>query len=74
MKSIGFIGAGNMASAIIGGIVKSNLISPNKIIASALRDSTLERVSKNFGINTTKNSKDVVTNSDIVFIAVRTYH
>ena len=71
MKSIGFIGAGNMASAIIGGIVKSNLISPNKIIASALRDSTLERVSKNFGINTTKNSKDVVTNSDIVFIAVK---
>ena len=71
MKSIGFIGAGNMASAIIGGIVKSNLISSNKIIASALRDSTLERVSKNFGINTTKNSKDVVTNSDIVFIAVK---
>ena len=71
MKSIGFIGAGNMASAIIGGIVKSNLINPNKIIASALSDSTLERVSKSFGINTTKNSKEVVKNSDIVFVAVK---
>ncbi|CDA11150.1 pyrroline-5-carboxylate reductase [Intestinibacter bartlettii CAG:1329] len=28
MKKIGFIGAGNMAGAIIGGIVESNLVKP----------------------------------------------
>ena len=71
MKNIGFIGAGNMASAIIGGILKSNLISNKNIIASALSDSTLERVSNNWKINTTKDSKEVVRNSDIIFVAVK---
>ena len=32
---VGFIGAGNMASAMIGGIINSKLLSPSNIIASA---------------------------------------
>ena len=30
---IGFIGAGNMAGAIIGGVVKSNLVKSENVIA-----------------------------------------
>jgi pyrroline-5-carboxylate reductase len=32
MKKIGFIGAGNMASAIAGGIISSGIASPSEII------------------------------------------
>ena len=32
MKKIGFIGAGNMAGAIIGGIIKSNLVESQNVI------------------------------------------
>ena len=71
MKRIGFIGAGNMASAIIGGIINSKLLNPEQIIASALSDSTLERIKIDFGINTTKDSKEVVKNSDIIIVAVK---
>lgn len=71
MRNIGFIGAGNMASAIIGGIVKANLLQPENIIASALRDSTLERVNKEFGIKVTKDSQQVVKESDIIFVSVK---
>ena len=71
MRNIGFIGAGNMASAIIGGIVKSKLLQPENIIASALRDSTLERVNKEFGIKVTKDSQQVVKESDIIFVSVK---
>jgi len=37
---VGFIGAGNMASAMIGGILNSKLLSPSNIIASAKTDKT----------------------------------
>ena len=35
-KIIGFIGAGNMGSAMIGGIVHSELVTTSQIIASAI--------------------------------------
>ena len=70
-KTIGFIGSGNMAKAMIGGIVKSGLIAPNDITASDLKESSLEAMNKEFGINTTTDSKEVVKNSDIVVVAVK---
>lgn len=71
MKKIGFIGAGNMASAMIGGIVNSKLVEPNMVIASAYSQGTLDRIDANFGINTTKDSKEVTRTSDIVIVAVK---
>ena len=41
---VGFIGAGNMASAMIGGIINSKLLSPSNIIASAKTDKTLDNI------------------------------
>ena len=36
-KTIGFIGGGNMASAMIGGILKSGLAAKEQIIIDALK-------------------------------------
>ncbi len=71
MKKIGFIGAGNMAGAIIGGIVKSNLVKSENVIASAKTMANLERLQQEYNINVTLDSKEVVKNSDIVFMAVK---
>ena len=71
MKKIGFIGAGNMAGAIIGGVVKSNLVKPENVIASAKTMANLERLQQEYNINVTLDSKEVVKNSDIVFMAVK---
>ena len=71
MKRIGFIGAGNMAGAIIGGIVKSNLVKPENVIASAKTMANLERLQQEYNISVTLDSKEVVKNSDIVFMAVK---
>ncbi|MGL6106937.1 pyrroline-5-carboxylate reductase [Romboutsia sp.] len=73
MKKIGFIGAGNMASAMIGGIVNSKLIDCANIIASAKTEGTIKKVKDNFNINVTKDSKEVVKFSDIVVVAVKPY-
>ena len=70
-KKIGFIGSGNMAKAMIGGIVKSKLVDPSNVIASDLNELALENVKNEYGINITTNSKEVVKFSDIVIVAVK---
>ena len=68
---VGFIGAGNMASAMIGGIINSKLLSPSNIIASAKTDKTLANIKEKYKINTTKDSISLVKECDIVVIAVK---
>lgn len=71
MKNIGFIGAGNMAKAIIGGILKSELLKKEEVIASAKSDATIEKINSEFGIITTKDSSEVVKKSQIIVVAVK---
>ena len=70
-KKIGFIGSGNMAKAMIGGIINSGLLKSNMITSSALTESTLKSIEKEFGINTTTDSREVVKNSEIIVVAVK---
>ena len=51
--TIGFIGAGNMGSAMIGGILKSGFLTPTQIFASAHTPATLEKLETAYGIKTT---------------------
>lgn len=72
-KIIGFIGCGNMAKAIIGGLIKANLITPEKIIASAKTRETLDKVENNYNISTTLDNKKVARESDYLILAVKPY-
>ncbi len=67
---IGFIGAGNMASAIIGGMVKSGLYPSEAVIASDKNELTLENVKKEYGIKTTLDNCEAAE-SEILFLAVK---
>lgn len=70
-KFIGFIGAGNMGSAIIGGILNASLATTSQIIASAHSQKTLEEVRNKFSIETTLSNEIVAERSDILFLAVK---
>lgn len=70
-KIIGFIGAGNMGSAIIGGILNSSLATTSQIIASAHSSATLEKIRTKFSIETTLSNETVAERSDILFLAVK---
>lgn len=72
-KRIGFIGCGNMGSAMVLGILKSGIVSKENIIASCSRVSSAERVNDELGINTTLDNIEVCNNSDIIFLAVKPY-
>lgn len=70
-KTIGFIGCGNMCKAIIGGIVKANIVLPSNIIASGLNEKNLNETAEKYGIRTTTDNNEVAKNSDILVLSVK---
>lgn len=68
---LGFIGCGNMAQAMIGGIISANLIDKNEIIASDGYEPSLKKAQENLGINTTMDNKEVASKSEIVVLSVK---
>lgn len=73
-KTIGFIGCGNMAKAMIGGMVGSGIINPENILASAKTKETIEKTEKEFGIKTTLDNIKVAKESDYLILAVKPYY
>lgn len=72
-KTIGFIGGGNMASAIIGGILGSGLAGKEQIIATAKTEQTCTALGARFGIRTTQDNAKAAASSDILFLAVKPF-
>jgi pyrroline-5-carboxylate reductase len=70
-KTIAIIGAGNMGTALIRGILTANLTSAKKIYASGTRIDKLDKLAKEFGINVTINNKDAARNADIVILCIK---
>lgn len=68
---IGFIGLGNMATAMIGGILAKEIVAREEIIGSAKTTTTLEQMKQKFGIQTTMSNSEVAHQSDILFLAVK---
>lgn len=67
---IGFIGCGNMAKAILGGILKHGIVPADEIIASALHKETLEAAAAQYHIHTTADNCEAAR-ADVVFLAVK---
>ncbi len=68
---IGFIGCGNMAGAMIDGIVKSGIVSGSDIMAADLDESKLNEKKDKLGIQTTTVNTEVAEAADILFLAVK---
>lgn len=70
-KEIGFIGCGNMASAMIGGIIKSNIFKASEIVASDASEMAVQNAANNLRIETTNDNKFVARQSKIIVLAVK---
>ena len=71
MKKLAFIGAGNMGSAILGGVIKAGVVSPENVTVADLYQPSLDRVKSEFGVNVTSDSSLAVKDADIVILAVK---
>ena len=68
---LGFIGTGNMASAIMGGIISKGVIPADEIIGADLFAPGRERVKEKFGIHVTADNNEVVEKADVVLLSVK---
>ena len=68
---IGFIGLGNMAGAMIGGLVKNGLVKAEEIYGADVSDAMVEKRAKEFGIHTGKDNVAVVREADYLVLAVK---
>ena len=68
---LGFIGCGNMATAMIKGILDSGCVTAGDIMASARTDPSRKRIAKELGIQAANSNPAVAQFSDILFLAVK---
>ncbi|MFT5550047.1 MAG: pyrroline-5-carboxylate reductase, partial [Candidatus Azotimanducaceae bacterium] len=65
-----FIGGGNMASSLIGGLIGNDYPAAN-ITVSDLNEDQLTRLSEAFDIVTTTDTAQVCVTADIIVLAVK---
>ena len=68
---IGFIGLGNMASAMIGGMLQKGVAKPEEVIGSAKTEKTLQKAAEQYDIRGTLDNAEVAGETDILFLAVK---
>ena len=71
MKKLGFIGMGNMASAILLGAVKSGFLKGEETIAYDPNDSKLNGLNRECGMAKATSIPDVIDNSEMILLAVK---
>lgn len=70
-KKVGFLGAGNMAGALIKGLIHANAVAAQSIIASDVREERLAQLAKEHGIRTTADNHALVRDVDVLVLAVK---
>jgi len=70
-ETLGFVGGGQMAEALIKGLLSKKLLKPGRITASDLSEDRRNHLKESFGINITSENKEAVTGSEIVILAVK---
>ena len=68
---LGFIGTGNMASAITGGTIGKKMISAEEIIGADLFAPGREKVKEQFGIQVTEKNQEVVEKAEVIILSVK---
>ncbi|HEY0255658.1 MAG TPA: pyrroline-5-carboxylate reductase [Kofleriaceae bacterium] len=70
-ETIGFVGAGNMAEALIRGLVKGNHVPAAHVLASGPRNERLEELRTAYAIGVTRDNREVATQSNIIVLSVK---
>src|SRR5207248_11636858 len=65
-ESIGFVGAGNMAEAMIRGLLRGDVFKPKHITASAPRQERRDELSEKYGIHATASNAEAAGQAIVV--------
>ena len=70
-QTIGFIGGGNMASSLIGGLINGGVVTPDNIFVFEPGAEKAQALKAQFGINIASSNEQLVETSSVVVIAVK---
>ncbi len=71
MAEIGFIGLGNMAKAMIGGMLENKIVEPAQIIGSAKTRETCDLMAARYGIGIRTANAEVAAEARTLILAVK---
>jgi pyrroline-5-carboxylate reductase len=70
-KTIAFIGAGNMAEALIRGLLAAKTVSSERVVAADIRKERLSYLAAEFNVRTTFDNATAVADANVVVLAVK---
>ena len=70
-KTIGFLGAGNMASALVKGLLHAGIFAPSDIVVSDVKKDRLEHLQTTHGVRTTTDNHELTRSVDVLVLAVK---
>ncbi len=73
-QTLGFIGAGNMARAILGGTVRAGLVDPARALASDVSPDQLSGFCAATGAAAAASNREVAAKADVIVIATKPFH
>lgn len=68
---VGFVGFGNMATAMAEGLLKSESLLPRQLFAGAVNLEKLKENAERYGIHACSDNRDCVDHADVVVLAVK---
>ena len=68
---LGFIGCGNMAKAMLGGILKNEICAKEDVIATAKSEASRENARNTYGIQVTADNIEAAKSADVLVLAVK---
>jgi pyrroline-5-carboxylate reductase len=71
MGTIGFIGSGNMAEALIKGIITAKLYKPANIYISDIRPERLDFLAEQYGVQKTDDNAELAGKVDIIVLSIK---
>lgn len=71
MKTIGFIGCGKMAKAMVEGMLRSGVVTKDQVMASAATERTLQQVQEQYGLKVSSDNQEVAKFSNVLFLAIK---
>jgi len=69
--SIGFVGAGQMATALIGGLINAGVVPASQVYASDASQAALQALADTHGINVCHSNVELVQRAQIIVLAVK---
>lgn len=70
-KTIALVGPGVMAEAIIGGLLRQGITTPNRILISGPRPERIDELEQRYGVSGFSDNREAARRADVVILSIK---